>query len=263
MAQKQDSVEHSPARTSRGWVLLASPILAAVLFLGTFALGGVAIALTIKPPPTGAQIQQFTKSVITSYPGQMGATVLIYAAVFVAIWLLLPKSGPASLQSYFSRVSLWTILLALFSGLVFAFLVGLSLSELSTHGIVTFHTTRAEEAIVPHDKAQLGMALVAISVVGPLVEEIYFRGVLLRWLRSKMPLAIAAIPDAALFAATHFRFTTHIGIEGWVLTGGLFLFGLFAVAWAAGTRSLWPSIAAHGMYNAALIGAPLFVGQGH
>ncbi len=80
---------------------------------------------------------------------------------------------------------------------------------------------------------------------------------LLRWLRTKMPLVIAAVPNAALFAATHFRFATHIGIEGWILTGGLFVFGLFAVAWASATRSLWPSIAAHGMYNATLIGAPL------
>jgi membrane protease YdiL (CAAX protease family) len=256
-----DTVQGAPERTARGWVVLVAPLLAIVLFLGFLALGFVVFLTTIKPPPTSLQIQQLTRQVLTSYQGQMGATIAIYLAVLLAIWLLLPKSGPASLQSYFSRVSIGTFVLALMSGVIFAFLVGFALTELSTHNIVTFHATKAEEALVPRSLVQLGPALLAIAVVGPFVEEVYFRGIMLRWLRSWMPLVIAAIPDAAIFAAIHFRFTTHVGIEGWVLTGGLFLFGLFAVGWAAGTRSLWPSFAAHGMYNAALIAGPLLANQ--
>lgn len=235
-----------------GWVLVASPVLGVA-----FALGVAIVIALLVVARTRLPVQQFEREFSANYYAQMGSTILVYVAVFAAIWLLLPKRAEASLRSYFAGVSWRTIWLALASGVGFAFLIGATLTALAERHIVSFHETRAERALIPHDLAQLGIALVAIAIVGPVVEEVYFRGVLLRWLRTKMPLAIAAIPNAALFAATHFRFATHIGAEGWVLTGGLFIFGLFAVAWASTTRSLWPSIAAHGMYNATLIGAPL------
>jgi membrane protease YdiL (CAAX protease family) len=236
-----------------GWILIEAPILGAV-FAIVLSFVGLLVAA-----PTKAQFQHYARAFVSSYYAQMGSTIFVYAAIFIAIWWLLPKRGAASLQTYFDKVSWRTIWLALASGVVFAFLVGATLTALAERHIVSFHETHSEQALIPRDLTQLGIALVAIAIVGPIVEEIYFRGVLLRWLRTKMPLAIAAIPNAALFAATHFRFATHIGVEGWVLTAGLFVFGLFAVAWASATRSLWPSIAAHGMYNATLIGAPLLV----
>lgn len=236
-----------------GWILIASPLVGAV-----FAIAAV-LLVTFVAAPTRAQAEQFFRRFATDYYAQMATTILIYIAIFIAIWLMLPKRAEASLRSYFRGVSGRTISLALASGVVFAVLVGAALSALATWHIVSFHETRGERALIPHDGSQLAIALVAIAIVGPAVEEVYFRGVLLRWLRTRMPLAIAAIPNAALFAATHFRFATHIGAEGWVLTAGLFIFGLFAVAWASATRSLWPSIAAHGMYNATLIGAPFLL----
>jgi membrane protease YdiL (CAAX protease family) len=237
-------------RNPSGWILIEAPILGAV-----FTIAGLAVLLFAAPAHT--PVRQYARTLVTNYDVQMGSTILVYAAIFVAIWLRLPKRGNASLQSYFGKVSWRTIWLALASGVGFAFVIGATLTALAEWHIVSFHETRAERALIPHDLSQLGIAFAAIAIVGPIVEEIYFRGLLLRWLQTKMPLALAAIPNAALFAATHFRFATHIGVEGWVLTGGLFVFGLFAVAWAGATRSLWPSIAAHGMYNATLIGAPL------
>lgn len=233
-----------------GWVLVGSPILGVA-----FAVGATILALLLAAP-AHVNVQQFMRALSTNYYAQMGSTIFIYVAIFVAVWLLLPRRAEASLRSYFGKVSWRTVWLALASGVGFAILVGAALTALVEWHLVSFHETRAERALIPQDLSQLGIALAAIAIVGPVVEEIYFRGVLLRWLRTKMPLAIAAIPNAALFAATHFRFATHIGVEGWVLTAGLFIFGLFAVAWASATRSLWPSIAAHGMYNATLIGAP-------
>jgi len=234
-----------------GWVLIETPILGAVLAII------VGFSTLLLAAPSRAQVGQYARMFVTNYYAQMGSTIFVYAAILVAMWLLLPKRGHASLQSYFGKVSSRTIWLALASGVGFAFLIGLTLTTLAEWHLVSFHETRAERALIPHDPMQLSIAFAAIAIVGPIVEEIYFRGLLLRWLRAKMPLAVAALPNAALFAATHFRFATHIGVEGWVLTGGLFVFGLFAVAWAGATRSLWPSIAAHGMYNATLIGAPL------
>jgi membrane protease YdiL (CAAX protease family) len=149
------------------------------------------------------------------------------------------------------------IVLAILSGIVFAVCIGSTLVYLAEHKLVAFHTTVAERALLPHTIGQLEVGLLAVAFVGPLVEEVYFRGLFLRWLSLKMPLLLAAVPNAAIFAAIHFRFTSHVGPEGWVLTGGLFVFGLFASTWAGATQSVWPAFAAHGTYNATLISLPV------
>jgi len=250
-----------PRHTARGWVIILAPPLAVVFAFGIAAACALISTHLGSHAPTQAEIEHFVRTTLKSYSGEMWLTIAIYAAVLFAIWLLLPKRGPASLSSYFGNFSLGNVLGALGSGAVFAFCVGVTFTLLAKYRIVTFHENSGEQALVPHSLEQLSIALLAIAIVGPFVEEIYFRGLLLRWLRERMPLAVAAIPNALLFAATHFRFASHVGIEGWVLSGALFVFGLFAVAWASATRSLWPAIAAHGMYNATLISAPLFAGH--
>jgi membrane protease YdiL (CAAX protease family) len=244
-----------PPKATSGWVLLAAPVFAVVLLVGLGALGALAAELSVKPSQLA--IRQFIRALTLRYDVQIGFTIVTYLSVLLAIWILLPKRGPAALQSYFRRVSWWSLALSLSSGVLFAFVTGSMLVYLSEHRLVTFHATAGERALLPHNLGQLELGLLAIAVVGPLVEEVYFRGLFLRWLRLKMPLVIAAIPNAAVFAAIHFRFSTHIGAEGWVLTGGLFTFGLLASAWAGALRSIWPAFAAHGMYNATLISAPL------
>jgi CAAX protease family protein len=241
--------------SSRGWALLATPPLAAVLLASMVVLGAVTTAMSVKP--TAHQIRLFVGALPRQYDVQMGLSIVVYLSVLLAIWILLPKRGTASLSSYFRRVPWPSIVLSLLSGVVFAIGIGWALVYLAEHKLVAFHTTAGERAMLPHDLGQLGMGLLAVAVVGPLVEEVYFRGLLLRWLQTKMPLALAALPNAALFAAVHFRFSTHVGPEGWVLTGGLFMFGLFASAWAGALKSVWPSFAAHGMYNATLISLPV------
>jgi membrane protease YdiL (CAAX protease family) len=249
------NLEPAQPRPSRGWVLFGAPLLAAILLGGLGVFG--AVATKLGPRPSRFQIQQFLNNLPFRYDVQMGFTILVYLAVLLAIWILLPKRGPAAFQSYFQRVSWQSLVLSLLSGVVFAILIGSTLVFLSDHKFVTFHTTSGERALVPRSVGELEIGLLAIAVVGPLVEEVYFRGLFLRWLTTKMPLLLAAVPNAAVFACIHFRFSTHVGPEGWVLTAGLFVFGLFASAWAGALRSIWPAFAAHGMYNATLISVPL------
>jgi membrane protease YdiL (CAAX protease family) len=250
-------------RTARGWVLLASPLVAVALFAALVLLGSAAAVFVIRPTPTKEQIRSLVRALPQHYDAQMGLTILIYLSVLLSIWLLLPKRGPASLQSYFRPVSWKSFSFALFSGILFAILIGSTLAYLSERHVISFHLTDTERAMMPQTPAQLGVGLAAIAIVGPLVEEVYFRGLLLRWLQLRLPLAVAAIPNAALFAAIHFRFSSHAGPEGWVLTAGLFVFGLFASAWAGTMRSVWPSFAAHGMYNATLISLPVISASLH
>ncbi|MBV9331834.1 MAG: CPBP family intramembrane metalloprotease [Alphaproteobacteria bacterium] len=250
-----------PERTARGWVLLASPPMALVIVLATALIVALASILALHTIPTQAQLRIVILRWAPNYFVQMGITIFVYLALLLAMWLLLPKRGPAALKSYFARIAPSTMAAALASGVAFAILLNVALAIVAQSG-VSFHETSAERALLPHGWAQTIAALLAIAVAGPAVEEIYFRGLLLRWLRQRMSLWLAAIPDAVLFAVTHFRFTTHIGLEGWVITSGLFAFGLFAVAWAGRTNSVWPAIAAHGSYNAALISVPLAMHTG-
>ena len=91
-------------------------------------------------------------------------------------------------------------------------------------------------------------------MAAPFAEEFYFRGVLLRWLRSKLPLVVAALISAALFAALHGYFLIQPNIVGWFQTAGIFVLGLVMVALVTLTRSLWSSIIFHAAYNGAVVG---------
>jgi membrane protease YdiL (CAAX protease family) len=240
-------------------VLITAPLLSIVLWLALIAGAALVAAYTMHPPPTRDAIDHLLRQTFTSYAGLMAVTALIYLALMVAIFILLPKRGPASFASYFKPVRVSTFLLAALSGAAFAYFVLFSLGYLTVTHVVAFHVTAEEKAMTPHSAAELWYAAVGIALAAPLVEELYFRGIMLRWLADRMPLFLAAIPTALIFAAIHFRFETHAGLEGIVLTAGLFLFGLLAAFWAGRWSSVWPSFAAHAMYNFTLIALPVLL----
>lgn len=81
---------------------------------------------------------------------------------------------------------------------------------------------------------------VSVAVVGPLVEEVVFRRILLGWLESRVGLVLAVLVQAVLFAAIH------------VVPAAMVLTFLLAVAAALLTRrhrSLWPALALHVLNN--------------
>jgi hypothetical protein len=249
-----------PVRTARGWVLIVAPVLAYLLMTamlaGAFRLA--AHVLTSRPEPfeiamTYARVMQYNAT---------HQVLLILQDLFIifSVWLLLPKRGPAGLASYYPPVSRPIIVLAALSGVVLLVGVVIGLGELAARHYVSFHTSKSEAELAPSSLLDLIPALLVGSIVAPLAEELYFRGVLLRWLRTRLPLAASILISAALFALLHFKFTAHVGLEGWVLTGGIFTVGILAALWSVGTRSLWPSTIAHGSYNAIAISLPFLAG---
>jgi|GEM_PF-4732568 len=88
-----------------------------------------------------------------------------------------------------------------------------------------------------------------IAVVGPVAEEILFRGVLFGGLRRELPFVLAAGLSALLFAAIHGN--------SLVLTIEVFGSG-FIWAWVyERTGSLWPNLLAHVLANAAYCASKL------
>lgn len=80
-----------------------------------------------------------------------------------------------------------------------------------------------------------------VVVLGPLVEEVVFRRILLGWLETRVGFVLALLVQAALFGVM------HVLPQVVVLT---FLVGLAAGLLARWHRSLWPALLLHMLNNA-------------
>jgi membrane protease YdiL (CAAX protease family) len=86
------------------------------------------------------------------------------------------------------------------------------------------------------------LALPVVCVAAPIVEETLFRGVLYRWLRGVMPLGTAMIISSAAFALAHAVTLLFLPLFG---------FGLL-LAWIyERSRSIWPGVLVHALFNLA------------
>lgn len=95
-----------------------------------------------------------------------------------------------------------------------------------------------------HTAAAAVVVLLLLAGGAPLVEELFFRGLLLRSLLGRVPAAAAIVVSAVLFALAHFEA---------IQFAGLAVFGavLGYLAWRTGR--LGPSIGAHMAFNAAAV----------
>src|SRR5690242_11307719 len=88
----------------KGWVVLGAPILAEVLFVLLFG-GSIAAYAIAQGAHDVAGIQSAALKMLRGYYVAMGISDAFYLSLLFAVWLLLPKRGPASLTSYFPRPS--------------------------------------------------------------------------------------------------------------------------------------------------------------
>jgi membrane protease YdiL (CAAX protease family) len=92
-------------------------------------------------------------------------------------------------------------------------------------------------------------AITVIALALPVVEELYYRGVLYGALRSRLP-AFAAIGVVTIwFAAVH---ATQVAGD-WIALPIIAGMGLFWTVLRARTESLWPGLVSHLAYNGALV----------
>ncbi|HET6352319.1 MAG TPA: CPBP family glutamic-type intramembrane protease [Coriobacteriia bacterium] len=90
------------------------------------------------------------------------------------------------------------------------------------------------------------LTVLTVVVVGPLVEEMVFRGVIAGALDLRFGMWVAITTSAAAFAAYH--------LTAWVAVP-TFVLGV-ALAWLALTReTLWPAVALHALYNGVVVAA--------
>jgi uncharacterized protein len=92
-----------------------------------------------------------------------------------------------------------------------------------------------------HGLGGIILLFLLISVGAPLVEELFFRGLLFRSLLGRTPLPVAVVGSALLFALAHFEA---------VQFAGLAVFGVILALMAWRTSRLTPGIGAHAAFNA-------------
>lgn len=95
-----------------------------------------------------------------------------------------------------------------------------------------------------HSAPALVLALVVLAVGAPLVEELFFRGLLLRSLTEKVSTPVAVLASALLFALAHFEAVQFAGLAAFGVVLGV-------LAWRTGR--LAPGIAAHATFNASAV----------
>jgi membrane protease YdiL (CAAX protease family) len=87
--------------------------------------------------------------------------------------------------------------------------------------------------------------LAVLLVVGaPLVEELFYRGLLLRSLKRYMPVPLSLIVCGVVFGAAHFNVLT---------LPGLALFGIVLAYLAERSGRLGPNVIAHAVFNATTV----------
>jgi uncharacterized protein len=181
----------------------------------------------------------------------VGATILgctVYGALLLGYQWLAEKRGWDRLQARFSRTRLKVLLAAAASGIGLTVLISAAAVLLRWLGIDVVPLPRSD--ILPRNAAQLTFALVLIAILGPLAEELIFRGLLLDWLKAKINVWAAALILSVIFALLHnngFR----LGAIGALAFGVRMILGLASSAFAIRFSSLRPSFVMHATFNGA------------
>jgi membrane protease YdiL (CAAX protease family) len=176
--------------------------------------------------------------------------VLCQAIGFLTVlyfMLLVHEPGqPLSQALGFRRTSVWLIIVAI--------LIGVSL-----HGPLDMISALTEKAFPIPDETRRDMEqfldvstlqrkiglLVAAGLVGPVVEEVFFRGGIYRSLRRVHPAAITLIGVSLLFAGAH---------HDWRNLLPDFLGGLAMGYVRIMSGSIWPAILVHAAFNSTTVG---------
>ena len=172
----------------------------------------------------------------------MGAALLAMAQLAL-VWLLTTRAWPPQPQLYGLKrpdKSWWQVSISV------VFILGASLGgvQLYLMAVTALGFDYLVPPELPGDLLLPGglviFTVIALAVVTPVAEEVFFRGFLLRGLINRWGVTPGIIVSAAVFAGMHFQPAVIVPV---FITGLL----LGALYWQTG--SLWPGIFVHGAQN--------------
>jgi uncharacterized protein len=178
--------------------------------------------------------------------------IVVYAAALAGILVAVGvrRTGPASL-GFVSTTWKWILI-----GIGFAFLSRmLAFVIVPVYILITGDATNPQqglfEDLISGTALQIALFALAIGLLAPFAEEMFFRGMVFGWLR-RWGFWLAAIVSAALFGVAH-------GVN-FVLPASFALGLLNAYAYER-SGSLWPAIASHMAFNGTSLVAILALSQ--
>ena len=171
-----------------------------------------------------------------------GGTIYLFVGLF--IWLRLVKNrGVGWREIGFVRVR--PVALILMIPLTLALLISTALIAELTHQLLNDVPDAADQLSVSSsdDVSALDLfcLLTVVAVIGPVIEEIVFRGLLQPYLKARRGVGLALVITSLAFAAIHF-------IPA--LLAVFFVMGLAFGLVAEKSRSLYPAILLHSLNNA-------------
>jgi uncharacterized protein len=227
MSRRSAPVKFGPAEVLLGWII-------AILLHG-IATVVLATATGYADPPDGVDPPLWLR---------LAGVPFLWAALIAVAVVLVRSRGTGSLRSDLGfAVRPGDIVLGAAVGvvtqLVFIKLLYLGLDAL---GLVRYDEID-EEARKLTDPAEgwLVVALVAVVTIGaPIVEELFYRGLMLRAFQARISEVLSIGMTAIIFALAHFQR---------VQFAGLLLFGVVLGYLTFRTRRLGPAIFAHAAFN--------------
>lgn len=170
------------------------------------------------------------------------ATVLGYAGVFSLVLHHKQLSYRALFHASRNSASVTIMLLMLPIAMLIPALV-LTMMSVDAVMVSAFPLSRSQEMMFQRMMTNDPMSVITVCILAPVLEEMLFRGIIVRSFLAQYPRKFAIFASAALFGAAHLNIYQ-------------FMVGLIAgsvLAWLyERSRSLWPCIALHCMYNSTI-----------
>lgn len=226
------------ARPRSGWTLADMVVVVVLSLVGTILIA-LLFALAIR-----ALGFANAEALLTSHPVAVTAITgtAIYGILLLAIYgYIVRRRGLGWTALGFRRPPLLALLLA--PVVVFGQLMAAALMNLLVFSLIgSFENPQVEGITGGQSFSWLNFVLMLLlaGVVAPIVEEIFFRGLVYGWLRTRAPVVVAVLLSAAIFAVAHVVP---------ILIPALFVVGIILALAYELSGSLWLSILLHGLQN--------------
>lgn len=245
--QQSDKPKGFPARGPHvPWGPLSAVVVAALTFFGAQLIAGLVLSLFVLVTGISVGLAAGGPGAIA---GQFYFVLLSDALILLAMWLFL-RSRRAKLQQlgFSRRPALTDVGYAL---LGYAGYFALLIAAIFVVGNLTEVNLNQKQELgfdALFSDSQKLMALVALVILPPIVEEIVFRGFLFTGLRTKMKFVTATIITSLLFASPHLLASS----EGllWIAGVDTLVLSFVLCYLREKTGALWAPIAVHAIKNA-------------
>ncbi|TBR39971.1 MULTISPECIES: CPBP family intramembrane glutamic endopeptidase [Dyella] len=251
----------SPPRLPSIWAALGLIVFYFVLQFAVGAVVGLVMAVTLGVHG-GSHVQARIHEALTR-PDISAVMVMLTLVISAAITLVLARRLWPSMWQLSAPPGFGFAAPRHTGYFVIAFAAGLALPFIG--GLLTQWLAQGHE--VSQDIKQLGataspairipLALLIVTL-GPLVEEVLFRGVLLSALSRRTSMWVAGLLSAALFACVHLPDLAFL----WYAIPNLLLLGCVLAWLRIQSGSIWPAVLTHGVNNALAVVSWFVMTQG-